>query len=114
MHHETFVDAVTAITPVADETRLADSRMHLTGTLRQHGVEYVLEQQLDVDGGTGPRWTTPRIRRLMATDATRSALLANVNRVVTISGTPGGGGRRNRTSIVLDSVQPFETIPTPA
>ncbi|HEX5165837.1 MAG TPA: hypothetical protein VFV93_10615 [Thermomicrobiales bacterium] len=114
MHLETFVDAVTAVTPVPDETRPADSRMHLTGTLRQHGVDYVLEQQLDVDGGTGPRWTTPRIRRLMATDATRPALLANVDRVVTISGTPGCGDRRNRTSIVLDSVQLFDAIPTPA
>jgi hypothetical protein len=114
MQNETLIDAVTAVIPVADEARPAGSRMHLTGTLRRHGEHYVLEQQLNLDTGAGPHWTTPRIRRLMATDATRAALHANVDRVVTISGTPGCGDTRNRTSIVLDSVQLFEAAPNHA
>lgn len=105
MQHATVVDAVT---PVLPEALADDPRMHLTGTLRQRGASYVIEQHLDLDTGGGPRWTTPRIHRVMVTDATRDAARALIDRVVTISGTAGCGDERNRTSIVLDSIRPIE------
>ncbi len=105
MQPATFVDAVT---PVLAGALPVDARMHLTGTLRQRGTEYMIEQRLDVDSGNGPRWTTPRIHRIMPTDATRDMVQMHIDRVVTIAGTPGCGDERNRTSIVIDSIQPFE------
>lgn len=110
MQTETFVDAVTAITPALAEEHPHHARMCLTGTLRQRGADYLLEQLLDVDAGNGPHWTTPRIHRVMATEATRDMVRAHIDQIVTITGTPGGGDERNRTSIVLDSIQPFEHV----
>ena len=108
MQTETFVDAVTAVTPILTEAHPADARMQMTGTLRQRGTIYLIEQRLDLNTGPGPHWTTPRIHRVMATDATRDLLRANIDQVVTIGGTAGGGDERNRTSIVIDSIQPFD------
>jgi hypothetical protein len=102
MQTETIIDAVTPI------PALADARMQLTGTLRQRGTSYLIERELEPDTGPGPHWTTPRIHRVMATDATRDLLQANIDQVVTIGGIAGGGDERNRTSIVLDSIQPFD------
>jgi hypothetical protein len=102
MQTETIIDAVTPI-PVP-----ADARMRLTGTLRQRGTSYLIERELEPASGPGPHWTTPRIHRVMATDATRALLQANIDKVVTISGIAGGGDERNRTSIVLDSIQPVD------
>jgi hypothetical protein len=112
MQTETVADAITAVTPIPEEARPHDARMQLTGTLRQRGAGYLLEQQLDADTGNGPQWTTPRIHRVMATDETRAAVLANIDRLVTIDGTPGCGDERNRTSIVLDSIRPLERVPS--
>jgi hypothetical protein len=108
MRPETFVDAVTAIAPVPTEGRPVDSRMQMTGTLRQRGANYLIEQRLDLNTGPGPHWTTPRIHRVMATDQNRELMRSLVDQVVTIGGTAGGGDERNRTSIVLDSIQPFK------
>ena len=108
MQTETFVDAVTAVTPIPTEARPSDARMQMTGTLRQRGAMYLIEQRLELDAGPGPHWTTPRIHRVMATDQTRDLLLAHINQVVTISGTAGCGDERNRTSIVIDSILPFD------
>ena len=112
MQPETFVDAVTAISPVPTEAHPADARMQMTGTLRQRGTNYLIEQRLELNTGPGPHWTTPRIHRVIATDATRELLQANIDLVVTIAGTAGGGDERNRTSIVLDSIQPFVATPS--
>ncbi len=80
----------------------------MTGTLRQRGTIYLIEQQLDLNTGPGPHWTTPRVHRVMATDQTRELLCASIDQVVTISGTAGCGDERNRTSIVIDSILPFD------
>jgi hypothetical protein len=101
MQTETIIDAVTPI------PALADARMQLTGTLRQRGTSYLIERELEPETGPGPHWTTPRIHRVTATDATRALLQTNIDQVVTIGGIAGGGDERNRTSIVLDSIQPF-------
>ncbi len=85
-----------------------DASMRVTGTLRQRGDAYLIEQQVDSDVATGPRWTTPRIRRVTATDATRDAARSLINQVVTITGIATPGEERNRPSIVFDSIEPFE------
>ena len=82
--------------------------MHLTGTLRHHGDQYLIECQLTLDAGDGPRWTTPRVHRIMETDATADALRAHIGHVITITGTVGGGDTRNRTSIIVKRVQPLQ------
>jgi hypothetical protein len=102
MQTETIIDAVTPIPAPAG------ARMQMTGTLRQRGTSYLIERELEPDTGPGPYWTTPRIHRVMATDATRALLQTNIDQVVTIGGIAGGGDERNRTSIVLDSIQPFD------
>ena len=104
---ETFVDAVTPIVPSKSEAHPADGRMYLTGTVRQRGDDFVIEQQLGLDTGVGLRWTTPRIHRVMATEATRAALQEHVGQSVTISGTPGHSDKRHRTAIRLESIQPL-------
>jgi hypothetical protein len=105
MQPEIVDEAVAASVPIASEARPVDGRMHLTGTVRQRGADFVIEQRIVLDTGTGPRWTTPRIHRVMATAATRAALQASVDQVVTIVGTPDRGDERHRTSIVVESVQ---------
>lgn len=108
MQTESFVDAVAAVVPVVSTTEDADARMYLSGTVRRRGTGYVIEQRLAVDTGIEPRWTTPRIHRVVATDATRDVLQAHIDQVVSIIGTPGGADTRNRTAIVLESVQPLD------
>jgi hypothetical protein len=108
MQPESFVDAVTAVNPIVSEERPNDPRMYVTGTLRQRGTEYLIEQRLNLETGDGPQWATPRIHRVMATEATRAALQAHLDQLVTISGTPESGDARHRTAIVLESVQSLE------
>jgi hypothetical protein len=107
LQRDTFVDAVAPIFPIESDTHSSDGRMYLTGTVRQRGDSYVIEQQLDLDTGVGPRWTTPRIHRVMATEATRAALQEHLGQIVTISGTPGHSDERHRTAISLESIQPL-------
>jgi hypothetical protein len=107
LQRDTFVDAVAPIFPIESDTHSSDGRMYLTGTVRQRGDSYVIEQQLDLDTGVGPRWTTPRIHRVMATEATRVALQEHLGQIVTISGTPSHSDERHRTAISLESIQPL-------
>ena len=104
MQPKTFVDAVT---PVFTGGRPSGAPMHLTGTLRQQGSQYLIERQLTIDAGSGPHWTTPRVHRIMATEATRDALRDHLDQVVTITGTVGGADTRNRTAIIVEEVRPL-------
>ena len=110
METKRFVDAVTS---VMAESQSADGRLHLTGSLRQHGTEYTLEERLELGAVNGVRWTIPRIHRLRATAETQDAVRASIDRIVTIVGTPGDCDERHRMSIILDSIQPvaFGSIP---
>lgn len=115
MHSTIVIDAVT---PMFTGVLPDGARMHLTGTLRHHGGQYLIEQQLTLDSGSGPQWTTPRVHRILRTPATRDVLRASVDQVVTISGVVGCGDTRNRTSIIVDHVQPderdaFGRLPSP-
>jgi hypothetical protein len=110
LQRDTFVDAITPMIPVESEAHPSDGRMYLTGIVRQRGDSFVIEQQLDVNTGIGPHWTTPRIHRVMATEATRAALQEHLGQIVTISGTPGHSDERHRTAISLESIQPFGPV----
>ncbi|MGH9174058.1 MAG: hypothetical protein ACRD1H_06855, partial [Vicinamibacterales bacterium] len=87
--------------------------MHLTGTLRQRGTDYFLEQRLELGSVDSVRWTIPRIHRLCATAATQDAIRMSIDRIVSIVGAPGCGDERHRMAIVLDSIQPVVFGPIP-
>ena len=97
-----------AVTPVFTDAFPDGARMQLTGTLRHQRDQYLIERQLTRDAGDGPRWTTPRVHRILAIDTTADALRAHIDQVVTITGRVGRGDARNRTAIIVDQVQPLE------
>ena len=102
-------NVVNAIPPSLLSEVPDDAVMRVTGTLRQRGDAYLIERTVDPDKATGPRGPLLRIHRVTATDATGEAARTLIDQVVTITGMARPGEQRNRPSIVIDSIQPFES-----
>lgn len=80
--------------------------MILTGTLRQRGPDYFLEEQPDQQTGDRTRWAMPRIYRLDATALSQADVRARIDAAVTVTGRPSYLAARDRMVIMLDSMEP--------
>lgn len=89
------------------DTPVTAPTMQLRGTLRQLGGDLFLDQQPSDESEHASIWTTQRRYQLLATPSTQGPIQAQVNCLVTVTGSPSYNVDRQRTFIVLETVSPL-------